>query len=179
MAAPAALRNSTAELVRFAERDLTALWRGIDTPLAARAALMDVLPALVTTYGSAASTLAAEWYDDERERRAVRGRFQAIPLDPTDRGAQALAGWATQTAKDSESLQALIIGGIQRRIADHMRLTISGSSIADPGARGWQREGTGRCDFCSMLLGRGAVYSEASANFLSHDSCGCYAVPAF
>jgi hypothetical protein len=179
VAAPAALRNSTAELVRFAERDLTALWRTVDTPLAARAALMDVLPALVTTYGSAASTLASEWYDDERERRSAPGRFQAIPLDPSDRGARALAGWAAETAKDSQSLQALVIGGIQRRIADHMRLTIARSSVADPGARGWQREGSGRCDFCQMLIGRGAVYTEASADFQSHDSCGCYATPAF
>ena len=53
------------------------------------------------------------------------------------------------------------------------------SSTTDPKARGWQRVGVGECDFCSMLIGRGAVYSEATADFLSHDHCHCYAEPAF
>jgi hypothetical protein len=30
-----------------------------------------------------------------------------------------------------------------------------------------------------MLIGRGAVYSEAGADFASHDHCNCSAVPAF
>lgn len=177
MAAPPALRNSTAELVRYAERDLTALWRGLETPQAARAALMDVLPALVTTYGSAASTLAAEWYDDERDKRAAKGRFQAIPLNPTDRGAQSLAGWAVDTAKDPGTLQALVVGGIQRRIADHMRLTITSSSIADPAAQGWVRVGAGECDWCDQYLD-GEIRS-VEYDFPAHDHCGCQSVPAF
>lgn len=180
MAAPAALRNSTAELVRFAERDLTALWRGVETPAAARAALMDVLPALVTTYGSAASTLAAEWYDDEREKRSAKGRFRAIPLDPSDRGAQALAGYATTVAKNTDTLQVLVLGGIQRRIADHMRLTIADSSIADPAAQGWVRVGAGACKsgWCDQYLD-GEVHYVEGYDFPAHDNCGCYATPAF
>jgi hypothetical protein len=30
-----------------------------------------------------------------------------------------------------------------------------------------------------MLIGRGAVYSEATADFAAHDHCKCSAVPAF
>jgi hypothetical protein len=30
-----------------------------------------------------------------------------------------------------------------------------------------------------MLIGRGAVYSEATADFQSHDHCNCQAEPAW
>lgn len=178
MAAPTALRKSTAQLVGYARRDLDALWREVSDAAQARAALMDILPAIVETYGSAAATLAATWYDDAREKAAVRGAFAAFPVEPSDRGAQALAGWATSTATDTLSLQTLILGGIQRRIADHSRLTIMSSSVADPQAAGWRRVGDGStCEFCALLLGRGFVYSEATADFQSHDHCGCSAEP--
>lgn len=181
MAAPTALRNSVDQLVGYANRDLSALWREVGDAAQARVALMDILPALIETYGSAASTLAATWYDDAREKAGVRGRFDAIPVAPSDRGAQALAGWATSQATSVDALRTLLLGGIQRRIADNVRGTISGSSIADPSARGWAREGSGGCTsgFCDMLIARGAVYSEATADFASHDHCQCYAVPAF
>lgn len=181
MAAPVALRNSVSDLVEYADRDLAALWREVNDAAQARAALMDVLPALVETYGQAAATLAATWYDQAREKAAVRGAFSAIPVGPSERGAQALAGWATSTATDISTLQTLILGGLQRRIADNVRDTIAGSSIADPSAKGWARAGNGGCTsgFCDMLIGRGAVYSEATADFASHDHCQCYAVPAF
>lgn len=35
------------------------------------------------------------------------------------------------------------------------------------------------CAFCRMLAGRGAVYSEGTASFLSHDHCSCTAEPEF
>jgi hypothetical protein len=54
-----------------------------------------------------------------------------------------------------------------------------GSSIADPKARGWMRVGSGRCDFCRMLIGRGAVYTESTVDFHAHDHCGCGATPAW
>ena len=179
MAAPTQLRNSVDELVRFASRDLSALWREVSDAAQARTALMDVLPALVETYGQAAATLAATWYDDARAKAAVRGSFTAIPSDPSDRGAQALAGWATSTATDLSAAQALILGGLQRRIGDAARETVMGSAVADPSAHGWQRQAFGGCEFCQMIAGRGAVFSEASADFASHDHCQCVAVPAF
>jgi hypothetical protein len=181
MPAPAALRNSADELVGYARRDLDALWREVSSAAQARVALMDILPALVRTYGSAAATLAAAWYDDARLKAGIAGTFEAIPVEAGDRGAQALAGWATSQASDMGALQTLVLGGLQRRIADHMRGTIADSSVADPGATGWAREGNGGCTsgFCDMLIARGAVYTEAGADFASHDHCQCYAVPAF
>lgn len=174
------LRADTATLVRLADRDLSRLWDLVARGAAAETALRDLLPAIVEQYGTAGAALAAEWYDEARTKADVRGTFTAIPIEPTDRGAQALVGWAISTATDDLSLRSLIAGGVQRRIADHVRYTVAGSSVADPGARGWKRQGDGRtCPFCRMLIGRGAVYTETTAAFESHDNCGCSAVPAW
>lgn len=54
------------------------------------------------------------------------------------------------------------------------------ASLADGRARGWGRITSGKaCKFCSMLAGRGAVYSEASVDFQAHDGCHCQAEPAY
>lgn len=145
---------------------------------AADEALRDLLPAIVREYGAAGAAMAAEWYDEQRAKVGAKGRFTALPVAADDRGSQALVGWALDTATDNASLATLIAGGVQRRVADHARYTIARNSTEDRAARGWRRVGDGNsCDFCSMLLGRGAVYTEASADFSSHDHCGCSAAP--
>lgn len=169
------LRAETAALVRLADRDLSRLWQLVARGAAADQALHDLLPAIVREYGAAGAAMAAEWYDQQREKAAAGGRFYALPIEPDDRGAHALVGWALTEATDDASLQALILGGVQRRVADHVRYTVAGNSIADPFARGWQRISGGGCKFCDMLAGRGAVYSKATADFASHDNCGCSA----
>lgn len=173
------LRAETAQLVRLAERDLSRLWRLVADGADAGEALHDLLPAIVREYGAAGGAMAAEWYDLQRLKVGARGAFTALPILPEDRGAHALVGAALAQARNDNSLKTLILGGVQRRIADHVRLTVAGNSVADPAARGWQRIGSGECAFCAMLIGRGAVYSEATADFASHDSCRCSAVPAW
>lgn len=179
MATPLSLRHDVATLTSEATHDLNGLWRDVRTADAIEEALRDLLPGLVDAYGAAAATTAADWYDDLRDESAIRGRFTAIPADIADAGTQPLVGWALDKAADVESFRTLIEGGTQRRIANFARLTVTGSSISDPSARGWQRTGVGECDFCQMLLGRGAVYSEASADFEAHDHCNCGAEPAW
>lgn len=173
------LRDGVAELTDEAVKDLAVVWRSVEKAVDAGAALNDILPSLISEYGMAASAMAAEWYDNLREKMAVRGSFRADPFHIADSGTDALVGWALREATDYSSFQSLILGGTQRRIANFARGTVTTSSVADPGAHGWQRVGSGECDFCEMLLGRGAVYSEASADFAAHDHCKCAAVPAF
>jgi hypothetical protein len=173
------LRDGVTGLVGLASRDLDILWREVRTAAEAETALRDILPALIDTYGIAASALAADWYDELRHKVGAKGRFTAISADIKDTGAHALIGWVTTQATDVNSLQSLILGGTQRRIATFSRDTVIESSIADPSARGWQRVGSGECAFCAMLIGRGAVYSEASADFAAHDHCNCSAAPDF
>jgi hypothetical protein len=175
------LRDGVQGLVVLADRDLSALWQQVSNAAEAQVALNDVLPALIDTYGLAASALAAEWYDELRHKVGVKGSFTAITADIKDTGTHALVGWAGSTATDLSSMQELVLGGMQRRIANFSRQTVMDSSVADPQARGWQRVGVGECKngFCDMLIARGAVYSEATADFAAHDHCKCSAIPAF
>ena len=61
------------------------------------------------------------------------------------------------------------------------RDTIIESSRQDPAATGrWERvAGPKACEFCQMRTDRGAVYSDDTADFASHDHCGCVTVPEF
>jgi hypothetical protein len=184
MASIEAFRSDLLQLVRLAESDLDVVWRGASDAVSAEAILIDVLPDLVSVYGSAAGTLAADWYDEARETAEIRGRFRALVAQLPDGGrTDALAGWAVGPLYSSEPDFATALskaqGGLQRIIADAGRSTIAGSAVADPGARGWQRTGSGECAFCRMLIGRGAVYTEATVRFRSHDHCNCAAVPAW
>lgn len=185
MATVEAYRADLRQLTQLAEAGLAELWRQVSTAETARDLLMDVLPDLVAVYGSAAATLGADWYDDAREDANVPGRFRAIPAELPDRGrTDSLARWGVgplfQPEPDYGSALTLVTGGFQRVVADASRQTVAFSAVADPGADGWQRTGSGSsCAFCGMLIGRGAVYSEATADFASHDHCDCAAVPAF
>jgi hypothetical protein len=148
-----------------------------------RDALEGLLPDLVALYGSAAASLAADWYDESRDMAAVDGRFRAIVADLPDLGAtDALAGWGTgplfQAEPDMAAAQSQVEGGLQKLVGDMHRQTVVRSLAADPQAKGWARQTTGKsCPFCVMLAGRGAVYSARTANFSSHNHCDCMAVP--
>jgi hypothetical protein len=179
MPSPTLLRSGVDGLAVLATRELAQLWRDVEEAVALEATLRDALPALIETYGAAAATLAADWYDDTRDEAEVRRFFQAIPADIPDVGAQPLVGWALSEATNLTAFQSLVEGGTQRRIANFARQTVTESAIADPSAVGWQRVGVGGCDFCRMLIGRGAVYRESTAHFEAHDHCHCTAVPAF
>lgn len=181
MPSVAELRSGVADLATLANDDLASLWAQVKSAVDAQAALNDILPALIETYGAAAATLAADWYDDLRDEVNASGRFTAIPAEITadSAGVAALAGWSLapilQTA-DWDSALKLLSGGMQRRIANASRQTIMTSSVQDPGARGWQRVArSGGCAFCQMVAGRGNVFSEKTADFACHDHCSCMA----
>jgi len=159
--------------VRLAQRDLDALFRLILSGASATEVLNDLLPALVAEYGQAGAAVAADWYDQIRDEAAVRGAFRAIPLEASDRGTSSLIGFALKESKDDAGLQALLLGGVQRRIADHVRLTVASSSVEDPSAKGWVRVGDGdTCSWCKQYLD-GEVHYIEGYDFPAHDSCGC------
>lgn len=173
-------RRDLTFLIGLASTNLLDLWVFGDDFLAAREGLADILPDLVDTYGSAASALGADWYEEYREESGVTDRFTAFVAPLPDRGrTDALAGWATTFTDryDPAAAQQKVLGGLQRIIANADRETVMESATADPKAVGWKRVGGGDCGFCQMLISRGAVYSEATAHFASHDNCKCSAVP--
>lgn len=177
------LRSALDHLHALAGADLRRMWRQVNTPDQARAALQDLLPVLVDIYGTAAGAVAADWYDELRDGLNIGRRFSAIVAEIGNRGEEELAGWGIGPLFDADPdwdrAATLVDGGLQRRIADIARETIQQSAVDDPAAEGWQRDSSGGCAFCEMLAGRGSVYSEATADFASHDHCRCVAVPAF
>jgi hypothetical protein len=179
-------RAGLTTLTGLASAGLVTAMRGVpeDDATGFRDALQVALEDLVALFAPAAASLGADWYDDLREAAEVKGRFQAIVADLPDAGRiEALAGWAVEplfgATPDVAAVLSRADGGLQRIILDSDRNTVAGSAVADPGAAGWQRVGSGACAFCRMLIGRGAVYSEATVQFASHDRCRCSAVPAF
>ncbi|MFC5789675.1 hypothetical protein ACFPPE_07380 [Agromyces tardus] len=172
-----AFRRAIRDLVTLAESDIRDLWRLVKD--AGPDALHELLPDIIDTYGSAAQSIAADYYEDLRETAGVAGRFAPIIETPATTGIGSLIGWATAEAASTESFQSLILGGVQQRIVNQSRDVVRLSSIADPRASGWMRIGSGKCDFCTMLIRRGAVYTKKSVDFASHPTCGCNAAPAF
>ena len=185
------LRQQLSTLAEHADADLRRLLHAIggdvqaamdgDDRAKARVAtaLHDLLPGLADRYQLAGAALAADAYDDERDRLEIPGRFTADPVDLPD-GGHALAGWALDLAKTSGGLENLLSGGMTKRIMQSGNQTIMGSAVADPQAGGWQRQARGSgCYFCRMLAGRGAVYSETTVDFSAHDHCHCVAVSAW
>ena len=86
MPTPAQLRSDLLLLTDLAASDLDELWRLVSTAAEAREAIMDVLPALIGTYSEAASTVAADWYDDLRDEATST---------PDREPAQMPSGWSS------------------------------------------------------------------------------------
>lgn len=151
----------------------------------ARDALLDLLPGLAGEYHMAASALAADWFDDVREAAEVRGVFVAEPVPPPESARwEALVRWGVDPLYAAEpdwvTTFTKLVGGLQRGVADGHRLTVVENSRRDPQAAGWRRVGVGdNCGFCRMLIDRGAVYTDDTATFRSHDHCNCAASPAY
>lgn len=69
----------------------------------------------------------------------------------------------------------------QRHVINGGRGTILNSVKRDSRSVGWARLTDGKpCAFCSLLASRGPAYkSQTTAQFKSHDGCGCTPVPVF
>lgn len=72
-------------------------------------------------------------------------------------------------------------GTASRMVTDAARSTIVDTTAVDPKAVGWYRVTDGHpCGFCALLASRGIAYkSEKTADFKTHNDCGCTAAPAF
>jgi hypothetical protein len=179
-----ALNGLTARMLS----EFSAIWKrlNLNDPSVLRDPLAAVLAEIAEKYGTAAATLAADFYDDMREEVVRNGpRFapKLAALPGADRF-ESLAGWGIDPlfGANPDPMMALsnLAGGLQLVTTNAYVGTIAESSIADPAADGWQRVANiGACDFCVMLEGRGSVYSEGGVLFGAHDHCGCSGEPAF
>lgn len=152
------------------------------SPEQQRLEMLDAVPGVVAYYADGSSALAADFYDDERERASARGRFQAEPVvvDRTEKLRRAIV-WAAEPlfAPAGESVVERLAPIVQLETARPYRDTITTNRHRDKAAVGWYRVAEGGCRFCRMLAGRGAVYREQTARFASHKNCHCTAAPAF
>lgn len=185
-------RSALRSLSTLALRDLSTSFRAVD--LSDLAVAQDqfahtVLPALGARYGSASSALAVNWYGQERALAGVGGAYTALPAALPDIGRyESMAAWAMRfmtrdvALKVAAPLVLTALGvGLSRVVMNAHRETIIESTDNDPQTEGWTRHGgdVSPCDFCRMLIARGAVYTRKSSRFVAHDHCSCVAAPAF
>jgi hypothetical protein len=145
--------------------------------------LLEFVPVLTSTYGDAAATVAADWYDDVRASEGVRGRFAATLADPFPAEAveaRVRFGASHLFTATPALMLPFLSGAVDEYVLQPGRDTIQRSAVADPAASGWHRQASaGACNFCRMLAGRGGVYRQETAAFAAHGNCGCVAVPSW
>jgi hypothetical protein len=161
---------------------VAALGRLSGSPEQRRASLLDIAPAVIAHYSDGSSALAADFYDDERERAEAPKLYIAEPviLDRTVKIRRAIA-WASDPlfADDPEKSAGRLAEVVQLETARPYRDTILENRNRDPSAVGWRRVTNGGCKLCRMLADRGAVFSDKTARFAAHTNCKCTAQPVF
>lgn len=197
-----AQRRAQRGLTRFLTRDMRGLRRLI-IPSRLEASVpewIEAVRALVEQYGSASSSLAADYYEAERVAARVTGRF-TVPLvgPPPEEQVENSLRWATkdiwerdpedpatteaqrqplevrleQAEKKSETVA-------QKLVTDQGRDTVQEAVRQDRQATAWARVAAlGACYFCKALAIRGVVYKQDTAGFQAHDGCHCGVVPVF
>lgn len=156
------------------------------TPQQFRNSLIVQTNLVVSQYGDVAASMAAEWYEDIRVSEGVRGSFRALPQSsPYD--ADAVEGMVRRAVApmfdevpDVSAVMRTVAQNAGKYVLGASRETVRKNSFIDPRGTGFQRIARpGSCDFCLMLVGRGAVYKRETAFFASHGDCNCAAVPSW
>lgn len=138
------------------------------------------MTALVGQYAEVSATLAADFYDGEREAAEVPGVF-TVPLadPPPDEQVDASMRWATKDVWDRDpdvatavQLEPLDVrldqaqrkaeGAVERLVLNAGRETVLQAVARDPQAVAWARGAAlGCCSFCALMASRGATYHTA------------------
>ena len=93
---------------------------------------------------------------------------------------KALTGSGVALEAASRTAAEAVTGAVVRHVLDGGRVTAERSVGRDSRTVGWRRIGVGaNCRFCSMLIGRGEVYTAETVRFTAHDHCNCAAEPAY
>jgi hypothetical protein len=161
---------------------VSALGRLSGSPEQQRSLLLDITPSVIAHYSDGSSALAADFYDDERERAAPPKLYIAEPVivDRTVKIRRAVA-WASDPlfSDEPEKAAARLAEVVNLETARPYRDTILTNRKRDPSAVGWRRVTNGGCKLCRMLADRGAVYMDTTARFAAHPACKCTAQPVF
>ncbi|MFF7329648.1 hypothetical protein [Streptomyces sp. NPDC008150] len=156
---------------------------------------IEAVAALVARYSQVSATLAADFYDGEREAAGITGVF-TVPLGdppPEDQTSNSLR-WATKdlwprteddVATDQgpfdtrlETAMSRADAAVDRLVLNAGRSTVTDAVQQDRGAVGYARAAAlGCCPFCALMSSRGAVYKDrgtvggdANDQFIGNDS---------
>ena len=148
-----------------------------------RSFLLETVPESIAYYAVGSAALAADFYDDEREREAAPRLYVAEPIiaDRTVKVRRAVA-WASDPLFVGDTAASLgrLADVVHLETARPYRETILTNRRRDPAAVGWRRVArAGSCRFCKMLADKGAVFSDSTARFAAHGHCQCTAQPVF
>lgn len=191
MATAREMQEANQALAKLAQRDLMGFWYGLgtDDPVKLKLALLEFMPDLIATYGSAAAGLAADRYDELRADSIATGAFRAALADPLpDEQVQAVTRWAIGPAfkDDSASALAMLTSATQRLVRQQGRNTTAQNVERDPFGARYARVPKGKttCAFCIVLASRGADYgSKKSAGGIKghefHNDCNCEVEPVW
>jgi hypothetical protein len=143
---------------------------------------IEAVAAIAARYSEVSATLAADFYDGEREAASAPGSFTVSLADaPPGEQVDASMRWATKdlwprdeavaTVAQQEPLDvrleaamAKADGATQKLVADRGRATLRQAVKADPQAVAYARAAAlGACAFCRLMASRGAVYATAES----------------
>jgi hypothetical protein len=187
-------------LTRLLVRDVRGVRRLI-IPSRLQASVPDWLTAMnavIAQYARVSASLAADFYDGQREVAGVPGTFTVPVADPPPpEQTEASLRWATKDLWPREpeeatpaQLQPLDVRleqaekkaeqVAQKLVTDTGRGTVQEAVRQDRMATAWARSAArGACAFCKLLASRGSVYKQDSADFRAHDGCHCGVIPVF
>jgi hypothetical protein len=156
-----------------------------ESPVNQRNSLIRLLPQVVTPYVTAASDLAATWYEDLRAN-AVGGPFYATSnaaVSASQINALVRFGVKPLFGQSGSTVLSLMGGGVQKLVAGAGRSTIDTNIARDRVKVGYARiPQAGCCAFCGLMASRGAVYGSAETAGASkkfHNFCRCVVIPVF
>jgi hypothetical protein len=150
--------------------------------------LMDSVPGIVAELGDVSALVSSSMYELAREQAEARGRFTVNLADPPGvKQVQESVKWAfsplfyadLERAVAVRTVTDRLVAATPRLVREGGRQTITENTRRDPAKPKYRRVlsiGSGHCDFCVMLSGRGSVYwSEDSAGSGRHfhDNCHC------
>lgn len=125
----------------------------------ARAYLQEAMPILIDTYGSVATDLSVEWWDDLFE--GVEHPPVVVPEPPPRQMVVAQTGWAADTMFKGGNLQSRLASIVRQHIYGAQRETVATNSDV-LSVRYARQAQANACSFCRVLASRGAVYGSAA-----------------
>lgn len=143
---------------------------------------IDAVTEVVNRYSETSATLAADFYDGEREAAGIPGSF-TVPLadPPPEEQVDASLRWATKDLWPRDEADATVAqrepfdvrmqaamekadAATQKLVADAGRETLRQAVKADPQAVAYARAAAlGACSFCKLMASRGSVYRTAES----------------